>query len=291
MRSFMAMVTLMVMVILTGPACAKPPETPVAAPVLASTHSVVATPSSPNEELDRALAWAYSFIVDVAPPGRKIYYPEGQETVAEAEARYRSIARDVISVIYDPNTKPLFTGPYGRARTVAVVLSVMFHESSFMRHVDYGLGKYARGDHGKSWCLMQVKIEDERTMRWNSVEDRPVAWNDPKDQIFEGHTGEEMVEDRQVCIREGIKILQISFGGTKGMPIDDRLRIYASGSRDKGALASKNRMRKAMQWYAKSFQKGMKDEFIMEALRQRPLLSVPRPAPLSDPMLDVFNAI
>jgi len=289
MRSFMAMaIPSLGLMLSTGQVSAKPPEAKPAPTVLASTRPLV---TSNQAELDKAQAWVLSFINEVAPPGRKIYYPEGQETVEEATARYKSIARDVISVIYDPRTKPLFTGPYGRARTVAVVLSVMFHESSFMRHVDYGLGKYARGDHGKSWCLMQVKIEDERTMRWNQVEDRPVAWNDPKDEIFEGRTGEEMVQDRQICIREGLKILQISFGGTKGMPIDDRLRIYASGSRDKGALASKNRMRKAMQWYAKSFHNDFKDEVIMQALQANPFLPLPRPVPLSDPMLDVFNNI
>jgi len=220
-----------------------------------------------RENLDKAEKWIVSFIRDVAPPGRKIYYPEGQETEEEANARYESITQDILSVVYSPDAKPLFTGPYGRSKTVAVILSVMFHESSFMRHVDYGLGKYARGDEGKSVCLMQLYIGGGRTLKWNIAHNRPVMWNDPPEEISEGFTDEEVIQNRRLCIREGLNVLHVSFGGTKGMPIDDRLRIYASGSKDKGALASKNRMRKAMQWYAKTFHDQFTDEAVMEAVK------------------------
>jgi hypothetical protein len=220
-----------------------------------------------KKKLNEAKEWVLSFIRNVAPPGRKVYYPEGQETKELAETRYDSIAKDLLGVIYHPKTKPLFTGPYGRARTLAVVLSVMMHESSFMRHVDYGLGKYAKGDQGKSVCLMQIFVDEGRTMRWNTVENRPVKWNDPTADISNGYTGDEILSDRQICIREGMKVLLVSFGGTKGMPLDERLRIYASGSRDKGAESSRNRMRTAMQWYAKSFRNQFTDAEVMAAVK------------------------
>ncbi len=258
MRSFKTMILTLGIFLLTSFANATPPNS-----VLASTTPLVDS----QKKLGEAKEWVLSFIRTVAPPGRKIYYPEGQETKEVAEARYDSIAKDLLGVIYHPKTKPLFTGPYGRARTMAVVLSVMFHESSFMRHVDYGLGKYARGDKGKSVCMMQIFVDDGRTMRWNVVENRPVKWKDPKADIFEGYTGDEILADRQICIREGLKVLMVSFGGTKGMPLDDRLRIYASGSRDKGAASSRNRMRTAMQWYAKSFKNQFTDAEIMEAVK------------------------
>src|SRR4051812_20510026 len=114
--------------------------------------------------LKMVTAWILSFMVTAAPPGRKVYYPEGQETKEEALTRYEEIAQDIVDVVYSPHTKPLFTGPNGRAQTVTVILSVMLHESAFMKHVDRGLGKYARGDHGASWCSMQLRIGDGKTL-------------------------------------------------------------------------------------------------------------------------------
>lgn len=202
--------------------------------------------------LKAATAWILSFMVTAAPPGRKVYYPEGQETKDEAVVRYEAVAQDIVDVVYSPHVTPLFKGPNGRAQTVSVILSVMLHESSFMRHVDLGLGKYARGDHGQSWCSMQLRIGEGKTMRWNIKHDRPVAWNDPKEEIFDGYTGDELIANRKLCISEGLHILRVSFGGTKGLPLDDRLRVYASGDRNKGAEASRNRMRTAMQLFAKT---------------------------------------
>lgn len=212
---------------------------------------------------ERATQWITSFIRTVAPPGRKVYYPEGQETAEEAEERYTSIAHDLIDVIYDPDTTPIFKGENGRSQTVAVVLSVMFHESSFMKHVDFGIGKYSRGDGGKSWCMMQLRIGDGRTLKWNRTHDRPVAWNDPSSEIFEGYKGEDLIADRKVCIREGLKILRLSFGGTQGLPLQDRLRVYASGDREHGSEASHNRMRLAMSWFGRSFHNQFTDEEVM----------------------------
>lgn len=265
--------TLFVMIPLVGtlasPAWANTPV--LAATIAQADHQQDGTSS---DEIQKVTDWVLSFMISVAPPGRKIYYPEGQETEEEALTRYRSIAADLVRVVYDPNVKPLFTGPNGRSRTLAVMLSVMFHESSFMRHVDYGLGKYARGDSGKSVCMMQLYVGAGRTMRWNVVHDRPVKWNDPVSEIRDGYTGDEILQDRKLCFREGIKVLQLSFGGTRGMSLDDRLRIYASGSPDKGALASRNRMRLAMSWFAKSFHGQFTDEEVMLSLpkeKTRPL--------------------
>lgn len=212
-------------------------------------------------------AWILSFMVTAAPPGRKVYYPEGQETKEEALTRYEEVARDIIDVVYSPNTKPLFTGPNGRTQTVTVILSVMLHESAFMRHVDRGLGKYARGDHGASWCSMQLRIGEGKTLKWNTVHDRPIAWNDPSEEVFEGYTGDELIANRKLCISEGLHILRVSFGATKGLPTDDRLRVYASGDRNKGAEASRNRMRTAMQFFAKSAPtRDFDDDDVMQAL-------------------------
>jgi hypothetical protein len=220
-----------------------------------------------NETLNQVRSWIVGIISKAAPPGRKIYYPEGQETVEEATARYESIADDLIHVIYDPKTKPLFRGENGRARTVTVVLGIMFHESAFMRQVDYGLGKAGRGDHGRSWCSLQIKVGDGKTLKWNTVHDRPIKWNDPKEEIFDGYTGKELVENRRLCISEGLKIMQLSFGGTAGLPLADRLRVYASGNREDGADKSHSRMNTAMRFYASSTKdRTFTDADVMKAL-------------------------
>ncbi len=219
--------------------------------------------------LKAVTAWILSFMVSAAPPGRKIYYPEGQETKEDALVRYEAVAQDIVDVVYSPNVKPLFTGPNGRAQTVSVILSVMLHESAFMRHVDLGLGKYARGDHGASWCSMQIKVGDGKTLRWNVKHDRPYAWNDPQEEIHDGYTGEELVANRKLCISEGLKILRISFGATKGLPLDERLRVYASGDREKGSSASRARMRPAMMFFQKTAKtREFTDSDVMEALAE-----------------------
>jgi len=254
------------------------------------TFAMVATLTSPaaaETQLDQVTNWILAFIRDAAPPGRKVYYPEGQETPAEAEERYLSITKDIVEVLYNPDTKPVFTGKNGRSQTISLILSVMFHESSFMRHVDYGLGKYARGDHGKSWCMMQIKIDDDRTPKWNYVKDRAVNWGDPKEEIREGYTGEELVTDRKLCITEGLRVLRSSFASCRRLPLEDRLRQYASGSCDRGAAASHNRVNKAMQWYAQTYKGEFTDAGIMSEMKdtwRQQLLGKDEPEP-SDSIL------
>ena len=79
--------------------------------------------------LNQVIAWIISLITSVAPMGRKQYIPEAAESIEEAEARYNSIAFDAMSVAYDPQEKPLFTGSRGRARTVMVILAASTFEA------------------------------------------------------------------------------------------------------------------------------------------------------------------
>jgi len=222
-------------------------------------------------KLDLARQWILSFMVKKAPPGRKLWYPESHETSDEAMLRYRAIADDIIHVVYDPNVKPIFTGKNGRSRTVAIMLSVMLHESSFMRHVDYGLGKYARGDLGRSWCLMQINIGTGRTSKWNRVHDRAPVWGDPELDIDPGHTGDEMIQDRKLCLLEGLKIMRQSFAVCSKLPLEDRLRSYASGSCEKGSVASRARVLGGMRWFETTFKKQFTDAEVQQGLREEPV--------------------
>lgn len=230
--------------------------------------------------LSSVTAWLVSLMVMAAPPGRKIYYPEAQETETEALVRYQSIAKDITEVVYSPETKPLFKGVDGRARTASFILSIMSHESAFMKHVDYNLGKYARGDQGKSWCSMQILIGTGRTKSWNTKYDRPALPNDPEDQVREGYSGEELIADRKLCISEGLKIVRQSFYACGNVPIQERLRSYASGSCEKGLQASKNRVNTALFFYGKFKRDFTDDQVVNEVvkLRNGVFLTVPVPS-------------
>ena len=194
------------------------------------------------------IAWIVSFMVAVAAPGRPTYIAEAVETKEEAVARYESIAADVATVVWDSAEKPIFNGPYGRARTASLIVSIMLHESAFRKDVDSGVGKYARGDGGKSWCLMQRNIGTGRTIPWNQAKYRFARPGDAPDEVFEGYLGTELVGDRKNCIREGLHLLHGVRCGA--LPVREWLRAYASGSCDKGSKESQARMDTAMFWYS-----------------------------------------
>lgn len=207
---------------------------------------------TPKNQAELAEQWLYDIMSDIAPPGRKSYYPEGEETPEEAEARYRSIARDIVLVVFDPETQPLFKGPHGRIRTAAVVAAIMFHESSYRKHVDYGLGKYGRGDNGNSWCMMQHHIGEGRTIKWNWKHKRTIRWGDPPEEIFHGYTGPELIADRTKCISEGVKIARLSFRACSKEKLVHRLSSYASGNCQDGHPQSANRMSTAVKFMSET---------------------------------------
>src|SRR6266567_3614595 len=103
--------------------------------------------------MDAILAWALALMISWTPPG-KSRLADAVESPEDGKARYAEIARAAAKVAYDPATKPLFAGPKGRAATLALMLSVAWHESGFRKDVDLGVGKHARGS-GTDSCLLQ----------------------------------------------------------------------------------------------------------------------------------------
>ena len=226
-------------------------------------------------------AWIFSFILAVAAPGRPQYIPDAVESKEEGIIRLNSVAEDIAAVVWDEDEKPIFKGPQGRARTAAVLLSIILYESTFRKDVDLGLGKHARGDGGKSWCLMQINIGKGNTRPYNPTMRRfalpackegqepcqvyqkvcpigqktcgkdqkvcPSRACDPTDEIREGYAGEELVANRKLCISEGLHILQASL--CTALPVSDWLRAYASGTCDMGSEASQIRMGTAINWF------------------------------------------
>ena len=249
--------------------------------------------AEPAAPLTKAHAWVMGFLLEASPPGRKIWYPEGQETKDEALQRYNRIAWDVVELAYAPETTPVFSSTIeGRSQTATVWLGVMFFESSFMKHVDYNLGEKGRGDSGLSWCMMQLRIGAHRTVPWNIKEDRQPWFGDNPEDIFEGYTGLELIEDRKRCINEGHHMIRASFKLCNNLPLMERLTAYAIGrcvpknEQDPedvkevalGRSKSRSRMSSAIKYFTKTKDtRGFTDDEVvaaMETTRRRDRLAL-----------------
>jgi hypothetical protein len=149
------------------------------------------------------------------------------ESSADVQARYESIARDLSEVALDEAEAPLFLGPDARAQTALLMLSVASFESSFQRAVDEG---ERRGDGGRSYCLMQIRVGRGVTR--------------------EGWTGPQLTEDRKRCFRAALHMLRASFSICHAYPMEDRLSVYATGHCIRDALISRSRVARARQWWS-----------------------------------------
>ena len=141
-------------------------------------------------------------------------------------ARYESIARDVVSVALDETEAPVFEGPDSRTETALLMLAVASYESSFSKRVDEGV---RRGDNGHSYCLMQIHVGQGATR--------------------EGWSARQLIEDRRLCFRAALHILQASFLACRKLPFDDRLSAYASGHCFADAVVSRSRVWRARAWW------------------------------------------
>ena len=148
---------------------------------------------------------------------------ESSEQVAQ---RYAVIARDAATVALDDHEASLFDGPVGRAETALLMLSVASYESSFSAKVDDGT---RRGDHGRSFCLMQIRIGQGET--------------------HEGWSGPQLIADRKRCFRAALHILQTSFAVCRRLRVDDRLSAYATGRCIANAAISRSRVGRARAWW------------------------------------------
>jgi hypothetical protein len=148
------------------------------------------------------------------------------ETTEDTTARYESIARDAATVAYDEGEEPLFPGAHGRAETAVLMLAIASLESAFKKTVDDGVG---RGDHGRSYCLMQIHVGDGTTR--------------------EGWSGPDLVADRARCFRAALHVLRGSFAACHRLPLEDRMSAYASGHCFEGAEVSRVRIGRALGWW------------------------------------------
>lgn len=200
------------------------------------------------------LAFIVALMLAVAPHPR-VTYPEAQETPAERTERFNAIAKDVLAVTMDPTEKPLFGGKVGRIKTTMVLLSIALYESAYRKDVDFGQGKHARGDSGRSWCMMQMQMgplneEGKTTTRMVLTPEGKVEWiSDPKDIRYAASLGgEDFVRDRKLCFKAALHMVRMSFGACGQVKPEERLKVYASGSCDKGEHESYVRMSRAAIW-------------------------------------------
>lgn len=204
--------------------------------------------------MNQVIAWIVSLMTSVAPLGRPQYIPEAKESVEEMAARYDSIAQDAIEVVFDPNEKPVFSGPYARIKTLEVMLATSFFESGWRKDVDFGEGKHSKGDGGGSWCLNQINLGPlSKTSKYEGTPKRIIVtsgggilFTDHRSE--EGWSGVDLVTDRKKCFYAALAVMRSSFAACRSYPLNERLRQYASGKCENGAIESRRRMGLAMRW-------------------------------------------
>lgn len=216
------------------------------------SSSVFADDKSPKEEI---IQWAVGQMVSWTPPGKSIL-PEAKETEEEGLKRYNDIAEAAFNASFSPDEPSVFKGPNGRSKTMALILSIAHTESGFRKDVDLGIGKAARGDSGRSWCMMQVMLSnlDPKTQHTRMrVQMDGTFWK----YAYDGDTGwggEDLVRDRSKCFTTGLHMIRVSMRSCEFLPLMHRLSVYTSGScmSEKGRVKSRVQMSKALRWLKSS---------------------------------------
>ena len=181
--------------------------------------------------LKPVVSWLFATMLAAVPPERLSYgrtNADAAETVEQVKARYEEFAGVVARVAYDPAEKPLFDGPDGRARTAALMLSVAFYESGFRRDVALGVGRFSRGDHGRSCTPWQFNIGTSKNLY--------------------GHTCEELLADPDLAARDALQMMRSAVSVCGALPLDERLSLYMSGRCAPKMKGARRRYATAMRW-------------------------------------------
>lgn len=215
--------------------------------------------------MSAAVAWVFAVLLALvpftAPRDRPLTWQRfGADVSREAyESRMKSIAEDAIAVV---NEVPPLPG-MSRANTLRLMLSVAYFESGFQKDVDFGTGKFGRGDFGRSWCLMQVQVGKGTVGQ--------LVRTIPED--MRDWTGPDLVSDRRKCFRAGLEMMRRSMAACP----QARLSVYASGKCDPNETKGRARLRFA--WGAVLGRPFPKDGFASEAPAKASASDGPVPAP------------
>lgn len=162
------------------------------------------------------------------------------ETPEEKFQRFGEIAWAITTVAYDPDETPAFGGPWGRAKTAALLARVAFKEGGYHKDVDTG---ERAGDGGQSVCNMQVRF-------WKGAE-----------TTIEGWTKEDVAQDRLKCFREGLRRVRSSLVTcAKLLHEEDRLSAYTTGSCQDDEPFSQERFVLAMDLFSSAKTRPLRDE-------------------------------
>lgn len=178
------------------------------------------------------MIWLVSLMLSMQPS-----LPVGSEpyeTLSQREQRYSSIVEDVLTVTYDPEERPLVSGPRGRLESALIVLASAYDETRWRPGVETleghaALARHGLVDGGRSYCMMQVHLG-------------------PRGKTREGWTGADLLDDRTKCIRAGYHVMQRAFGACWRLPKLERLAAYVSGGCDIGRERSRSRLAMAQRW-------------------------------------------
>lgn len=156
--------------------------------------------------------WILSVILSIAPIEKLA--PVYHENPESMRARYEQIAVDMATSI---NSQPkLFSTEVSAEkndlREAALLTSIAFFESNFRKDVDEGK---VRGDHGRSWCLMQINIGNSH-----------VTVGDKEMQKWKGT---DLIKDRTKCFRSAIEVLRASMESCKHLSGSGVLSGYTTG--------------------------------------------------------------
>lgn len=178
-------------------------------------------------DLNVLTGWMLTMLVTMSPTG-KTYNPPDVEDPAATRVRLESISRDIVSVAFDEKEVPLFPGPHGRELSaVFIAASAAAESGGFLKSVDSGT---KQGDHGRSWCIMQINLGKGKT---------PEGWH-----------GNDLIKDRKKCIKTGYRIMRSSMATCKGN-VRDSMAAYLSGNCRVGIVSSRSRYDHAMKLYRK----------------------------------------
>lgn len=176
--------------------------------------------------------WIFSVLVVIAPP-EKLAPTVKDETVEEMTARYRTTAVQMAETIDERG--PLFKGSSGAYKTAATMISIMKFESELAN--DVAIGK-RRGDHGKSWCYMQIMISGKKNI-WG--DDEMKSW-----------TGQDLVDDWKKCFTVAHEILRYSLRSCGNYKDGDILSGYTAGTCRQNEKKARHRWNYA-QWVLRKF--------------------------------------
>lgn len=154
--------------------------------------------------------WILGVLLVISPPEKMAKNVPG-ETADEIQARFEHTATVMADVI--DGRGALFKGADGKFKTAAILVGIMKFESELSRDVAVGT---RRGDHGKSWCYMQIMVNGKHNI-----------WGDDEMKTW---TGQDLVEDWNKCFSVGYEIVKYSLRSCGSYKNGDILSGYTTGT-------------------------------------------------------------